>query len=190
MEPIVRRMQPEELPRVFDVWQRSQAELLARFRPDQLHPVDEARQWFYEVLAPSCEIWVVECDGRVRGMMAMDGSEIERLYIDPDDQGRDLGAVLVDKAKRLCPDGLRLVTHQINTGARRFYERHDFEAYEFGRSPAPEDEPDVRYRWPPRARGAAGRKVLETRWFLLGRVLAHYAKRATFPLQCKQNTKL
>ena len=92
MEPIVRRTQPEELPRVFDVWQRSQAELLARFRPDQLHPVDEARQWFYEVLAPSCEIWVVECDGRVRGMMAMDGSEIDRLYIDPDDQGRDLGA--------------------------------------------------------------------------------------------------
>ncbi len=144
-------MQPEELPHVFDVWQRSQTELLAKFRPDQRHPADQARKWFCEVLAPSCEIWVVEHDGRVAGMMAMDGSQIDRLYIDPDAQRQGLGAVLLDKAKQLCPDGLRLVTHQINTGARRFFERHDFEAYEFGRSPAPEDEPDVWYRWPSEA---------------------------------------
>jgi len=144
-------MRPEELPRVFDVWQLSQAELLGRLRPDQRHPPEEARKWFCDQLVPRTQIWVVECDGRVDAMMAMDGAEIDRLYVAPGHQGRGLGEILLDKAKRLCPDGLRLVTHQINSGARRFYERHGFEAYEFGRSPAPEDEPDVWYRWPPNA---------------------------------------
>jgi hypothetical protein len=43
---------------------------------------------------------------------------------------------------------LRLVTLQRNDRARRFYEHRGFAAYEFGRSPPPEDEPDVWYRWP------------------------------------------
>ena len=32
--------------------------------------------------------------------------------------------------------------------ARAFYERRGFRAVAFGRSPAPENEPDVKYAWP------------------------------------------
>jgi ribosomal protein S18 acetylase RimI-like enzyme len=147
-DPVIRRMQPEELPKVIEVWIRSQAELLSRLRAEQVYPPEEMRPWFRDVLSPSREIWVIERERRVAGLMAMNGSEIDRLYIDPDAQGEGLGTTLLELAKKLYPEGVHLVTHQINSGARRFYERHGFEAYEFGRSPAPEDEPDVWYRWP------------------------------------------
>ena len=52
----------------------------------------------------------------------------------------------------VCPD----TPHEAAVvTARRFYERRGFEAYDHGRSPPPEDEPDVWYRWPAADRGAA-----------------------------------
>jgi ribosomal protein S18 acetylase RimI-like enzyme len=54
------------------------------------------------------------------------------------------------KAQELSPDGLELHTHQENTKARRFYEKHGFEVVRFGVSPPPESAPDVEYHWRPR----------------------------------------
>ena len=59
---------------------------------------------------------------------------------------------LLDRAKTLSPEGITLYTHQRNENARAFYERRGFEAVEYGVSPPPESEPDVKYRWrPPRS---------------------------------------
>jgi ribosomal protein S18 acetylase RimI-like enzyme len=55
--------------------------------------------------------------------------------------------MLVSHAKQLSPAGLHLVTHQRNQPARRLYEQHGFTEYAWGHSPAPENEPDVWYRW-------------------------------------------
>ena len=62
-------------------------------------------------------------------------------------QRRGLATALMQHAKTLCPAGLHLVTLQGNAAACQFYERHGFVASERGLSPAPESEPDVRYRW-------------------------------------------
>jgi ribosomal protein S18 acetylase RimI-like enzyme len=56
---------------------------------------------------------------------------------------------LLAHACSLSPQGLELHTHQQNTGARRFYERHGFAAVRFGLSPPPESAPDVEYHWRP-----------------------------------------
>ena len=48
------------------------------------------------------------------------------------------------------PDGFSLWTFQKNEGARRFYERHGFDAVELtDGSGNMEREPDVRYAWRP-----------------------------------------
>ncbi len=77
----------------------------------------------------------------------MHGEEVDRLYVDTPAQEKGVGSALMDQAKALSPDELRLVTLERNEQARRFYERRGFVAYNHGRSPAPENEPTVWYRW-------------------------------------------
>ena len=77
----------------------------------------------------------------------MRDDSVDRLYVDTPAQGKGVGSALLDRAKALSPEGLRLVTLEHNEQARRFYERRGFVAYNHGRSPAPENEPDVWYRW-------------------------------------------
>lgn len=81
--------------------------------------------------------------------LAMNGSYIDRLYVDPTEWRRGWGSRLLSFAKRLCPAGLDLCTHQENYPGRAFYEKHGFKAVRFGISPPPECAPDVEYRWRP-----------------------------------------
>ena len=95
------------------------------------------------------EVWVAEQKGRLLGLLAVGNSSVDRLYVEPDDQGRGVGTALLDKAKHLFPKGLTLYTHVRNYKARDFYERRGLRAVAYGLSPAPENEPDVKYVWEP-----------------------------------------
>jgi GNAT superfamily N-acetyltransferase len=101
------------------------------------------------------EIWVAERDGRVVGFLAIEHSEandwetLERLYVEPGEQGAGIGTTLLDKAKELRPGGLHLWVFQKNEGARRFYERHGFRLVKLTDGAANmEQEPDALYAWP------------------------------------------
>ncbi len=118
-----------------------------------LHDEVETRGWMRAVLAEQ-RVRIVD-DGRTVAFAALDREWLEQLYVDPDHQGRGLGRTLLEDAKRLRPDGLRLHVFTRNTPARRFYEAaglvlvaqsdgHDTE----------EREPDCTYAWMPRRRGA------------------------------------
>ncbi len=144
---VVRRMKPEELPGVVDVWYRSLDDSLDWLRPEQRSSEVEYRAFFRDVVAKRCELWVAERDGRILGVLAMHGDEVGRLYVDTPMQGEGVGSALLERAKALSPEELRLVTLERNEQARRFYERRGFVAYNRGRSPAPENEPDVWYSW-------------------------------------------
>ncbi len=144
---VVRRMKTEELPAVVDVWYRSLADSLHWLRPEQRSSEAEYRAFFRDVVAKTTELWVAERDGSILGVLAMDGDTVGRLYVDTPEQGKGVGSALLDRAKALSPEGLRLVTLQRNEQACRFYEGRGFVAYNHGRSPAPENEPDVWYRW-------------------------------------------
>ena len=80
-------------------------------------------------------------------------AKVDQLHVEPGSQGRGIGTALLDRAKQLAPEGLTWFTHQRNERARAFYERRGFRAVEFGVSPPPESEPDVRYAWVPTADG-------------------------------------
>jgi GNAT superfamily N-acetyltransferase len=113
-----------------------------------VHTDNEIRDWIANVLMAASEVWVAECEGEIVAMMALDGEQVEQLYVAPEHQRRGAGSRLLAKARELRPRGLRLWTFQRNAPARRFYESHGFRAVEFTDGSANEErEPDVLYEW-------------------------------------------
>jgi GNAT superfamily N-acetyltransferase len=145
----IRAYQERDEAEVVGVWYRS-GRAVYTFLPDwQSLSRERAGQIFREVIRPRCRIWVGLRDERVVAFLAMAGSYIDRLYVDPAEWRNGCGTRLVRFAKTLFPDGLELCTHQQNHGARELYEKHGFRAVRFGLSPPPENVPDVEYHWRP-----------------------------------------
>ena len=64
-------------------------------------------------------------DGVVKGLVDVNGEEIEKLYVEPAFQGRGIGAALLEYAvTRLGANWLWAL--EKNDGALRFYARHGF----------------------------------------------------------------
>ena len=118
------------------------------------HTDDEVRGWVRDHLIPTKETWVALdaalTDAPVVGMMVVAPGHLEQLYVAPDRLGGGIGRRLVEIARERSPGGLSLWTFQVNTRARRFYERNGFVAVEFGDGSTNEEgQPDVRYEWRP-----------------------------------------
>jgi GNAT superfamily N-acetyltransferase len=110
------------------LWLRAR-EAAAGTMPPPAHPDAEVRAWFTSHVVPRTECWLAEdAEGRVAGLLVLDGRWLDQLYVEPEMTGRGIGSELVALAKRLRPDGLRLWTFASNLGAQRFYERHGFVA--------------------------------------------------------------
>ena len=101
------------------------------------------------MIRPRCNIWVGTRYEQVVAFLAMAGSYVDRMYVDPTEWRKGWGTRLVLFAKTLHPNGLELRTHQGNHAARQLYEKHGFRAVKFGLSPPPENAPDVEYHWRP-----------------------------------------
>jgi GNAT superfamily N-acetyltransferase len=101
------------------------------------------------------EVWVAEEDGRLLGFLGiehstnLDAPVLEKLYVEPAEQNRGVGAALLAKAKELRPGELYLWVFQKNP-ARRLYERSGFVLVRLTDGSANmEREPDALYRWQP-----------------------------------------
>ena len=130
---------------VADVWLTAFA---ATYDFPPRHTDDEVRSWIRDELLPGSETWLaVDPDGSIAGFMALGSDVLDHLYLRPERTGRGIGSRCIGLAKSLRPGGLELYTFQVNTGARRFYERHGFRVVDLddgGRNE--EGQPDVRYR--------------------------------------------
>lgn len=118
------------------------------------HGDEEVRRWIAEYLIPEAEVSVAVMEGAVVGMMALTRDEaagwIDHLYLHPSATGRGIGTRFVAEAKMRLDPPIRLYTFQANDGARRFYERHGFQAIAFGDGSNNEERyPDVLYEWRP-----------------------------------------
>ncbi len=129
------------------LWRAVAAATYTFFPPALQHTEAEDRAYFSDHIATN-EVWVAEEDTGIVAFMALEGDLLDRLYVAVDRQRQGIGLALLEQVKARRPNGLRLFTHQANTGARRFYEAHGFEAVRLGLSPPPERLPDVEYRWP------------------------------------------
>jgi ribosomal protein S18 acetylase RimI-like enzyme len=108
---------------------------------------EDSLRHFREVVMRENEVWLALEDDEVVGLLVIGGHKVDQLHVEPRCQGRGIGTSLLDRAKELSPKGLVLFTHQGNERARAFYERRGFRAVQFGVSPPPESEPDVKYAW-------------------------------------------
>ena len=147
----VRPLREGDLEEVILVWHLSKRDAYPYLPLEQTRTLAEDQRFFREVILPRTVVWTAHSGTELAGFLAFDGDYVDRLYIRPDRQRRGAGSALISKAKELSPAGLRLHTHQQNTPARAFYQRHGFRIAGYGISPPPECEPDVEYHWKPAA---------------------------------------
>ena len=138
-------MQPHELADVVRMWRRSRDDAQPWLEARMSHTSDQDLAFFRDVISRECDVWLAVEDGAPLGLLALRGSHIEQLYVDPSAQRRGVGRDLLERAMARSPHGLSLYTHQANARARAFYERFGFRPVAFGVSGPPECEPDVRY---------------------------------------------
>ncbi|MGY1595157.1 GNAT family N-acetyltransferase [Geodermatophilus sp. SYSU D00708] len=92
----------------------------------------EVDTWRPRVAEPG--FLVAERDGRVVGFARADAGtgEVAYLYVDPDEQGRGTGrlllAAVLDRLRSAGHRRARLRTEERNTGPRRFYESDGWRA--------------------------------------------------------------
>jgi ribosomal protein S18 acetylase RimI-like enzyme len=148
-ECLIRPMREHETGQVAGIWYRAGRAAYTYLPGWQQMTPELAQQVFRDHIAAHCQVFVVEHQEAVAGYLALKGSYVDRLYIDPGRQGLGLGTALIEHVRALCPDGLELHTHQQNVAACAFYERLGFVAVRYGLSPPPESAPDVEYHWRP-----------------------------------------
>jgi GNAT superfamily N-acetyltransferase len=112
-----------------------------------LHTIEDDRWFIRNRILLECRVTVAEDDAAIRAFLARDGEEIRLLHTHPDHIGKGAGGLLITAAKATA-HSLRLWCFQANAGARRFYERHGFQAVAFTDGERNEEKlPDVLYRW-------------------------------------------
>lgn len=144
---LIRPYRSDDFDLVTSLWRRARELALPEFQRTKGHTFEEDLAYFREIILIDNDLWVAEVDGQTAAFMAIAGDFIDQLYVDPVHQRSGLGKALLDHAKSLSPERLRLCTLQINTNARAFYEKNGFRIARFGISPPPESEPDVEYHW-------------------------------------------
>lgn len=120
----------------------------------QVHSDADMHRWVANTLIPGRGVSVaVDDGGALLAVLALsrdaDGMGwIDQLYLHPNAILRGLGSILLDEAKQLLGTTIRLYTFQLNTGARRFYQRHGFEAIALTDGQDNEERcPDVLFEW-------------------------------------------
>ena len=113
---------------------------------------EEVRRWIADILIPRGDVYVAENQGQVVAMLAISRGEsggwIDQLYVRPGYAGQGIGERLLRVAHSKLKPPVRLYTFQANAGARRFYERHGYEAVRFTDGGGNEERsPDVLYEW-------------------------------------------
>ena len=134
---VIRAFREEDEASVVGVWHRSGRAAYSFLPTWQAFTLEQASVVFRNVIRPRCVIWVGTRDEQVVAYLALAGSYLDRMYVDPAEWRRGWGTRLMLLAKSASPDGLELHTHQQNLAARALYEKHGFTAVRFGVSPPP-----------------------------------------------------
>jgi GNAT superfamily N-acetyltransferase len=144
----LRRATASDAGAAADLWLRARKAAVGTI-PPPVHDDEDVRAWYASHVVPDTELWLAEdTEGRLAGILVLDGRWLDQLYVEPTMTGRGIGSKLVELAKRARPDGLRLWTFASNVGAQRFYERHGFVAIR--RTDGRDNEegaPDILYVW-------------------------------------------
>ena len=147
----LRPAEPNDAERVADILIDSRRTFLP-FAPSA-HTEEEVREWVRAILLPSGGVTLAVEDRETVGVLAISQTEgvtwLDQLYLDPEYIGRGIGTIMLENLLQNIQEPLRLYTFQENQGARRFYERHGFQAIQFTNGEDNEEQcPDVLYELP------------------------------------------
>ncbi|TGT39433.1 GNAT family N-acetyltransferase [Mesorhizobium sp. M8A.F.Ca.ET.165.01.1.1] len=110
-----------------------------------IHTPAEDLAFIRDIVLPNQQVPVAEDGADIVGFIAVIGDWVEQLYLDPASTGQGIGSRLLMDATAALPQ-VKLHCFQANTGARRFYERHGFQAEAFGDGTTNEEGlPDILY---------------------------------------------
>lgn len=145
----VRPYRPTDLEQTVAMWRASKRAAFPYVEVQQLYTLQNDTDYFCDVVAQECEVWLAIGEERIMGLLALREVLIDQLFVAVDAQQQGVGSALLEKAKERFPDQLRAYTFQKNGPARAFFEKHGFEIVRSGVSPPPENEPDLEYLWRP-----------------------------------------
>lgn len=142
----IRRAVSADIAELAELFIASQADAVPFLRA--LHSDDETRAFIANQVFIECDVWVAVEGPCIVGMMALNGTHLDHLYLLPGYYRRGIGTKLLDQAKQLSPKLLSLYAFQVNARACAFYETHGFIAVELGDGSANEaSQPDILYEW-------------------------------------------
>jgi ribosomal protein S18 acetylase RimI-like enzyme len=144
---LIRPYKSDDFEVVTSLWRRAREQAFPDFQRRKGHTYEEDQNYFRDVILVNNDVWIAEMGGEPVAFMAIAGDFIDQLYVDPEHHRLGLGRALLEHARSISPEHLRLYTLQINTNGRAFYEKNGFHIVKLGVSPAPESEPDVEYHW-------------------------------------------
>ncbi len=143
----LRPYRPEDEDATIALWQRTWQ--LAYPAIDFAARVPWWRERWRNELVPAADIIVAEQDGALAGFVTIDRTGyLDQLVVSPESWGSDVGALLVDEAKRLSPEGITLLVNDDNARAIRFYGKNGFLAAGIDVNPV-SGRPVRRMRWNP-----------------------------------------
>lgn len=147
-EIAIARAAPDDGAAIAELYLAARADALPFLR--RIHSDAAIRGWIIHDRLGRGEIWTARLAGEIVGFLALDGDEIDQLYLRPGHYRRGIGSLLLGKAKERSPERLRLFTFQRNSGARAFYEAHGFRIVDLNDGDRNEEgEPDILYEWRP-----------------------------------------
>ena len=146
---MIRQFKESDEVRVSEIWLKAGLNEYTYLPQFQTLDREKALRVFHKIITLESEIWLEDSGSKIKGFIALQGSYVDRLYIDPVFQRQGVGTALLNYAREMNPAGLELHTHQQNSRACNFYEKQDFKAVKYGISPPPESVPDVEYHWRP-----------------------------------------
>ena len=143
----IRSYQPDDLENIVQLWYGTWHKTF----PHLQHPQTYAgwKQKFYE-LVENGEIFVAEVGNQIASFAVILTKKqcLSQLFVDENYQNIGIGSRLLNRAKILCSQGLKLYTLQENIKAREFYEKHGFKIRTFSINEF-NDQPNVEYYWIP-----------------------------------------
>ncbi len=144
----IRKYQIDDLDKVVQLWYETWHQTLPFLQHPHKYPAWKSR--FINEIVMDCEVWIAEIENRIVGFVAVNLAEIEinQIFIDFSYQNQGIGSLLIQKAKELCPQGLRLTVLQINQRACLFYEKHGFIPTNMSINKI-NGQPNIEYLWLP-----------------------------------------
>ena len=145
----VREATSDDVPAVVAVFGRARSEAMPWL--PVLHTHDEDLTHFGHALTgDGHRAWVATIDDAVVAFSAVGHGDLDHLYVDPDAQGRGVGAALFETVRAAFPDGFSFWVFTANVRAQAFYERLGARPlYATDGADNEERLPDLRYRWTP-----------------------------------------